>query len=127
MSKPALGRSLGSLLPSHDASTAAPSTPPKVTPGVATLISGHRPSESAKASPAQTSASPETLAAGAHWTRLRWMLVTADLLLCGMAAALMLRQTAPVRPEEAVLCVAAILLGAWLGCSAWSMGRQRPQ
>ncbi len=124
MSKPALGRSLGSLLPSQGDSPATAHAHSKVTSGVATLISGNRPPESS-AAPSPTS--PETLAAVAHWTRLRWMLVVADLLLCGMAATIMLRRTSPVRPEETALCVAAILLGAWLGCSAWSMGRQRPQ
>ena len=126
MSKPALGRSLGSLLPPQGDRPATPGTPPKVTLGVATLISGNRPPESS-AAPAPSPASPETLAAVAHGTRLRWMLVAADLLLCGMAATIMLRRTSPVRPEEAALCVAAILLGAWLGCSAWTLGRQRPQ
>ena len=120
MSKPALGRSLGSLLPSQGDS---PGTTPKVTSGVATLFSGNRPPQSS-AAPSPTS--PETLAAVAQWTRLRWMLVVADLLLCGMAATIMLRRTSPVRPEETALCVAAILLGAWLGCSAWTLGRQRP-
>ena len=121
MSKPALGRRLSFLLSSQGNS---PGTTPKVTLGVATLISGNRPPESS-AGPSPTS--PETLAAVAQGTRLRWMLVIADLLLCGMAATIMLRRTSPVRPEETALCVAAILLGAWLGCSALTLGRQPPQ
>ena len=126
MSKPALGRGLGSLLPNHgDASTTA-NSPAKVTLGVATLISGNRTAESSETAP-QPSTSPETLTIAAHSTRLRWMLVTADLLLCGMAAAILLRKTTPVRPEEAALCIAAILLGAWLGCSALTLGRNPPQ
>lgn len=123
MSKPALGRRLGALLTSQ---VNSPGTTPKVTRGVATLISGSR-DPAASAAPAPTAPSPETLTAAAQWTRLRWMLVVADLLLCGMAATILLRPGSPVRLEEAALCVAAILLGAWLGCSAWTLGRQRPR
>ncbi len=126
MSKPALGRGLGSLLPNQGNTSTAENSSTKVTLGVATLISGNRTAESSETAPPPLTP-PETFTVTAHRTRLRWMLVTADLLLCGMAAAILLRKTTPVRPEEAALCIAAILLGAWLGCSALTLGRNPPQ
>ena len=52
------------------------------------------------------------------------MLVIADLLLCGMSAAIMLRPRVPLRMEEVALCVTAVALGAWLGCSALTLGHR---
>jgi hypothetical protein len=134
MSKPALGRGLGSLLSSrHVESTTSSPSAARVTPGVATLISGNRETCSASTAPNADGVLPteETslrktaqldLQAVARTTRLRWMLVAADVALCGMAAIVLLRSP-KLRPEEIALCVAAVLLGAWLGCSAWMLGR----
>lgn len=66
------------------------------------------------------------LSAAARTARLRWMLVAADLALCGMAAVILLRSP-KLRPEEIALTVAAVLLGAWFGCSAWMLGRDPRQ
>ena len=128
MSKPALGRGLGSLLSSrHLESTESPSSTTRVTPGVATLISGSQ--RAAGILPAEETfgrkAAELDLHATTRTTRLRWMLATADVALCGMAAAILLRSSSPVRPEEVALCVAAVLLGAWLGCGALTLGQER--
>lgn len=131
MSKPALGRGLGSLLSSrHVESTASSPSAARVTPGVATLISGNRETDStqraASIQPAEETPSRQVDRPDVHTvartTRLRWMLVAADVALCGMAAIVLLRSP-KLRPEEIALCVAAILLGAWLGCSAWMLDR----
>lgn len=134
MSKPALGRGLGSLLSSRHAESAAGSpTGTRVTPGVAKLISGGRETCSSDQRAAGISlpaeeisdrkADPLTVNDVARTTRLRWMLITADVALCGMAAVILLRSPKP-RPEEIALSIAAVLLGAWLGCSAWMLGRE---
>ena len=131
MSKPALGRGLGSLLSSrHVESTTSSPSAARVTPGVATLISGHRETDSTQRSvgdlPAEETPCRPVERPNVHTvartTRLRWMLVAADVVLCGMAAIVLLRSP-KLRPEEIALCVAAVLLGAWLGCSAWMLDR----
>lgn len=131
MSKPALGRGLGSLLSSrHVESTTSSPSAARVTPGVATLISGHRETDSTQRSvgdlPAEETSCCQVERLNVHTvartTRLRWMLVAADVALCGMAAIVLLRSP-KLRPEEIALCVAAVLLGAWLGCSAWMLDR----
>lgn len=105
----------------------------RVTPGVATLISGNRetcPASSVQRAagnlPAEETSGRKTaerdVQAVARTTRLRWMLVAADVALCGMAAIVLLRSP-KLRPEEIALCVVAVLLGAWLGCNAWMLGR----
>ncbi|MBK8000462.1 MAG: hypothetical protein IPK15_17520 [Verrucomicrobia bacterium] len=125
MSKPALGRGLGSLLSSRhvDSTAPAPSTT-RVTPGVATLISGNQ--RTAGVSPIEDAsvrqAAKLDVRTVARTTRLRWMLVAADVALCGMATVLLLRSP-KLRPEEIALCIAAVLLGAWLACGAWMLGR----
>lgn len=125
MSKPALGRGLGSLLSSrHVESTASLPSATRVTPGVATLISGNQ-RVAGVALAEETSGRKEAgldVRTVTRTTRLRWMLVAADVALCGMATILLLRSP-KLRPEEIALCVAAVLLGAWLGCSAWMLGR----
>lgn len=125
MSKPALGRGLGSLLSSrHVESTASLPSATRVTHGVATLISGNQ--RTAGVSPTEEASVRQVaeleVRTVARTTRLRWMLVAADVALCGMATLLLLRSP-KLRPEEIALCVAAVLLGAWLGCSAWMLGR----
>ena len=131
MSKPALGRGLGSLLSSrHVESTTSSPSAARVTPGVATLISGHRETDSTQRSvgdlPAEETPCRPVERPNVHTvartTRLRWMLVAADVALCGMASIVLLRSP-KLRPEEIALCVAAVLLGAWLGCSAWMLDR----
>ena len=134
MSKPALGRGLGSLLSSRrvDSTESAPS-PVRVTPGVAALISGSRETcstsqRAAGVSPAEEAPARKSderdVQAVARATRLRWMLVAADAALCGMAAIILLRSP-KLRPEEIALCIAAVLLGAWLGCNAWMIGHDQ--
>ena len=125
MSKPALGRGLGSLLSSrHVESTESVPSTVRVTPGVATLISGNQ--RTAGVSPIEDAsvrqAAKLDVRTVARTTRLRWMLVAADVALCGMAAIVLLRSP-KLRPEEIALCVVAVLLGAWLGCNAWMLGR----
>lgn len=135
MSKPALGRGLGSLLSSRQLeSTEASAATTRVTPGVATLISGNRETcssqRAAGVSPAEETsdrkADQPNAVTVARTTRLCWMLVVADVALCGMAAVVLLRSPG-LRPEEIVLAAAAVLLGAWLGCSAFTLGNNRGQ
>lgn len=136
MSKPALGRGLGSLLPSrHAESSEASASGTRVTPGVATLISGGRETCSSDQRAAVVLPAEEVsdrkadhlkIDVVARTTRLRWMLVAADVALCGMAAVILLRSP-KLRPEEIALSVAAVLLGAWLGCNAWMLGRDPQQ
>lgn len=133
MSKPALGRGLGSLLSSRPVeSSEASASGTRVTPGVARLISGGRETCSSDQRVAgilpveevsDRKADHLKVDVVARTTRLRWMLFTADVALCGMAAVILLRSPR-LRPEEIALSVAAVLLGAWLGCSGWMLGRE---
>lgn len=138
MSKSALGRGLGSLMSSRPSEPADSSeVVARVTPGVATLISGNRETctanqrPTADGSPSSAGTPKQEIVQSkvqgvARTTRLRWMLVAADAMLCGMAAVILLRSP-KLRPEEIALAIAAVLLGAWLGCSAWMLGRDPQQ
>jgi hypothetical protein len=46
------------------------------------------------------------------------VLLAADLLLVGLAALLVFKSPVPLKPWEVVVCVTAVVLGAWFGCAA---------
>ena len=53
---------------------------------------------------------------------IRWALVAADVLLCGLAALLILRNGPQLYLAELGLCIAGIGLGAWFACLALRLG-----
>ncbi len=98
MSKPALGRGLGSLLPSQEGGTAV-DRDSRVTPGLATLMQGrHAPNDSVPPTVRR-----ETLYFAETCARrpfLGGLLLCADLLLCGFAILFVFRQQQPLGLAE---------------------------
>jgi len=94
---------------------------PKVTPGMAALLRGGNGEPSAEQQPA-----PETRSALATPGRtpgnkrlLQVSLWLADVVLIGLAARLVFQSSGSFGFLEAALCVAAVTVGAWLGCLAF--------
>lgn len=131
MSKTALGRGLGNLMQgtkvagSQMDSSSASASPEEVNvdPGLNSLLRGGKPAETqaveATAAPAKFDSS--------HLQRTRVIqcsLIVADLLLVGLAALIVFKRTVPLGMGEALLCFAAVSLGAWLSCLAVMLGSQ---
>jgi len=115
MSKPALGRGLGSLLSSRTTPTTATGAP-DVSPGVAALINGTQSSQGTDVPP-MCAAFPQRIESAAQRTVFRGMLVAADLLLCLLALLFVQRQPS-LQFHELLLCVVAVVMGAVLSCAA---------
>ena len=52
-----------------------------------------------------------------HRALFSGLLLSADLLLCGLALLFVFRQERPLRADEMTLCLTAILVGACLSCA----------
>ena len=92
--------------------------PASLTPGIAALLrrgNGEPKTEGQPPAPPQPAAPPGPTRGR---RRLRISLWLADLLLLGLAARLVFRAHGSLGTLEAVLCVVALLLGAWLSCQA---------
>src|SRR5688572_7127703 len=100
MSKPALGRGLGSLLSSRPTPTTATGAQ-DVSPGVAAIINGVKPSPGAEAK-SETDLLPQQVERAARRTVFRGVLVAADLLLC-LLAFLFIQQQPSVQFHELAL------------------------
>ena len=111
MSKSALGRGLGSLLPVRNAA-ATTQTAPSVTPGVARLLRG----QNGTNAPATPDEARVGILDRNSW--LRGLLWGADLLLCLLAVLFATRSSQPLRADEIALCLAAVTVGAGLACAA---------
>ena len=131
MSKPALGRGLGNLMqgtkvagPQTDApgaSTGAEEV--NVDPGLSSLLRGGKPADT----PATdgTAAPADFVSSHPRRTRvIQCSLIGADLLLVGLAALIVCKRTTPLGIGEALLCFAAVSLGAWLSCLAVMLDSQ---
>ncbi len=125
MSKPALGRGLGNLM--QGTKVAGPRTDPpgaatgaeevNIDPGLNSLLRGGKPAD---ASAMDATVAPADFVSS-HPQRTRMIqcsLISADLLLVGLAALIVFKRTAPLGLGEALLCFAAVSLGAWLSCLA---------
>jgi uncharacterized membrane protein YedE/YeeE len=115
MSKPALGRGLGSLLSSRPR-PATETGEPNVSSGVAAIINGAKPSPDAEAQ-SETDLLPQQVERAARRMVFRGMLAAADLLLCLLAFLFVQRQPS-VQFHELALCVAAVIIGGALSCVA---------
>ncbi len=118
MSKPVLGRGLGKLL---EAKGSAPpektgAEPTKLSPGMATLLKGPNGSPNENRLPAADER--QRVENGRRRRLLQTSLVLADVLLFALAARLVFKSGGHFGFLEAMLCVAAIGLGAWLSCLA---------
>ena len=89
---------------------------PRIGPGLGTLLSGVKASES----DGQRRLGPAFRPAGhSNLTLLKWSLLAADAVLVGLAVFLMLSGSSPLTPARIGTCVVVLGLGAWLGCLAF--------
>ena len=125
MSKPALGRGLGNLMQGTKVAGARTDSPDtsagaeevSVDPGLGSLLRGGKSSETPTTE--ATDEAANLVPTHARQTRLiQCSLIAADLLLVGLAALIVFKRTAPLGFVEALLCFAAVALGAWLSCLA---------
>jgi hypothetical protein len=115
-----LGKLLGGNVHGSPPAALAPKTP-EMTPGVATLFQG------AKACPPRQPNSdnpPQFIQPNASGGRSRIgktvkvSLVAGDLAILGLVAWLLLGSGKPLTTTEILICVLAVVLGAWLTCLA---------
>jgi hypothetical protein len=94
---------------------------PTVGPGFGSLLQGQR---SEEASPRLQPSSMEAFEEKVEAPRsLSWTLLAADLLLVVLAIWIVMRDPSRPGPTEILLVVAALGLGAWLGCCAFLFRR----
>ncbi len=121
VAKPALGRGLGNLMPAEQKAQtpSQPTLPGMISPGMAALL---------RAEKSATGEIPEKpggqLTNDCHLPRallltVRISLVAADILLCGLVLGWALKHGLPSGFWENALCVAALILGAWLSVLAF--------
>ena len=107
--------------PSETPAIESGGNPPRLTPGVATLLRGNNAAQekpgSAEPQPSNGEATKPTPAklGGA----VRVSLIVADLLLLALAARLVIKAKGHLGFTEISLCVVALGLGAWLSCLAF--------
>ena len=144
--KTVLGRGLGNLLGAEAAPTTAVSpaateptkSSPPLTPGVGALLRGGNGREAARENSVTTTAPTPTPvgAAGRNTSAamtnaptdgrsLKLPLLVADLLLLGLVGVLLLRGDGRPGVLELSLGLAAVGVGAWLGCLAFLSSRRR--
>jgi hypothetical protein len=98
-----------------------PDESPAVGPGLGSLLQGPRPDET-NSRPQPSSFDPLEDKVDAPRS-LAWTLLAADLLLVVLAIWIVLRGPSRPGPTEILLVVAALGLGAWLGCCAFLFRR----
>jgi hypothetical protein len=140
VSKPALGRGLGSLMggpkPPEPANPAGSAQPlPEAVPGsvigrgIGTLLRGVAQDES-PVETISTEATVETPAAPALLHGVpRWSFFAGDILLVGFAAIIAFNTSAPLDLPRVLFCAVATGLGAWLGIQPFladHRARQQP-
>ena len=88
-----------------------------IDPGLHSLLRGGKPTA---ASPTEgTDAAAQVVSNLVRQTRwIQCSLIGADVLLSGLAALIVFKRQAPLGFGEALLCFAAVALGAWLSCLA---------
>ncbi len=131
MAKPSLGRGLGDLMQGTQVTgarsqvTGAPtgSGDVNIAPGLNSILRGAKPPKTLVVK--ATDSSADFVSDHARQTRLiQCSLIGADLLLSGLAALIIFKRTAPLGLGEALLCCAAVALGAWLSCLAVILDRE---
>ena len=120
MSKPSLGRGLGDLMQGTlvaGARSQVPGAPTdreevNIAPGLSSLLRGGKPAAAADL------VTPHIPSRARRTRLIQCSLVGADALLMGLVALNVFKRTAPLGLGEALLCFAAVALGAWLSCLA---------